>query len=713
MNKVLATMIITRFRKLVNPASYRFCRAFLSDIRHHQEVRNVEDIRNIGISAHIDSGKTTLTERLLFYSGRIDEMHEVKGKDKVGAVMDSMELERERGITIQSAATYVLWKSKNINIIDTPGHVDFTVEVERALRVLDGAILVLCGVGGVQAQTFTVTRQMARYSVPCIAFINKLDRKGADPHRVLNQMKEKLHFTAALTQIPIGIEDNLKGIIDLIDEKAIYFDGPHGEKVRHDEIPKDMRAEAVDRRQELVECISNVDDVLGEMFLEDKTPNNQDIKAAIRRNCISRKFIPVLVGSALKNKGVQPLMDSVISYLPNPAEVENFAFKESDDGSEPSKVILSPARDKSSPFVGLAFKMEQTRFGQLTYIRTYQGSVSKGDIIWNARTGRKIKIPRLARMHSNNMEDISEAYAGDICAFFGSQIIYGINSCTRSCYLDVCKDPTFHYTWDSDSKEMIVSGMGELHLEIYGQRMANEYDCPVELGKPKVAFRETLTAPCKFDYFHKKQSGGAGQYGRVVGILEPIPSPRNTELIFSPEIVGNNIPKQFLPSIERGFRMMCEKGHLSGNKIRGIKFRLKDGQSHSVDSNDIAFACAAVGAIKQVQKLGRWHIIEPIMKLEVTVPYEFSGPAIAAICKRSGVIVNTEEASGYMAVSAEAPLNDMFGFTTELRTLSQGKGEFTMEFSKYAPVRGDVQQQLTSGYKDDNPDSHLERNIIL
>lgn len=561
------------------------------------EVTKLDKIRNIGISAHIDSGKTTLTERILFYTGRIAEMHEVKGKDNVGATMDSMELERQRGITIQSAATYTIWKDHNINIIDTPGHVDFTVEVERALRVLDGAILVLCAVGGVQSQTLTVNRQMKRYNVPCLAFINKLDRSGSNPYRVLSQMRSKLNHNAAFIQLPIGLESNCKGIIDLVTEKAMFFEGPLGTIVREDDIPKEMRTESSERRQELIESLSNVDDKLGELFLEEKGVTVSDIKGAIRRTCLKRTFTPVLVGTALKNKGVQTLLNGVLDYLPNPGEVENLAMIER-EGEEVEKIFLNSARDGKNPFVGLAFKLEAGRFGQLTYLRCYQGVLKKGDNIYNVRTSKKVRLSRLVRLHSNVMEDVNEVYAGDIFALFGVDCASGdtfvtnpkLNLSMESIFVPdpvvsmaikpthpkdrdnfskaiarfTKEDPTFQFYYDNDVKETLVSGMGELHLEIYAQRMEREYGCPVTLGKPKVAFRETLVGPCNFDYLHKKQSGGSGQYGRVIGIMEPLPAHQNTVLEFSDETMGTNVPKQFIPGVEKGFRQMAEKGLLSG-----------------------------------------------------------------------------------------------------------------------------------------------------
>lgn len=627
-------------------------------------------------------------------------MHEVKGKDNVGATMDSMELERQRGITIQSAATYTVWNNHNINIIDTPGHVDFTVEVERALRVLDGAILVLCAVGGVQSQTLTVNRQMKRYNVPCLAFINKLDRMGSNPQRVLTQLRSKLLHNAAFVQLPIGLESNCKGIVDLVSERALYFEGNLGMQIRADEIPQEMRVEAKERRQELIEHVSNVDEALGEMFLEEKTPSVDDLKGAIRRSCLKRKFTPVFVGTALKNKGVQPLLDGVVDYLPNPGEVENLALIEK-EGEETEKVQLNPARDGKSPFVGLAFKLEAGRFGQLTYLRCYQGVLKKGDTIYNARTSKKIRLSRLVRLHSNTMEDVTEVYAGDIFALFGvdcasgdtflttqrsdlsmesmfvpdpvvSMSIQPANSKDRDNFAKAIarftkEDPTFQYCYDEDVKETLVSGMGELHLEIYAQRMEREYNCPVQLGKPKVAFRETLLSPCEFDYLHKKQSGGQGQFARVSGIMEPLPAHLNTTVDFADETVGTNVPKPFIPGVERGFRKMTEKGLLSGHKLAGVKFRLQDGAHHIVDSSELSFFLAAQGAVKEVFENAHWQILEPIMSVEVTCPDEFQGAVIGQINKRHGIITGTDGSEGWNTVYAEVPLNDMFGYAGELR----------------------------------------------
>ncbi|CAH2066114.1 unnamed protein product, partial [Iphiclides podalirius] len=737
---------IKNLSKIVNKTNICHTKTYSSHVKY-AEHKPLEKIRNIGISAHIDSGKTTLTERILFYTGRIDVMHEVKGKDNVGAVMDSMELERQRGITIQSAATYTIWKEHNINIIDTPGHVDFTVEVERALRVLDGAILVLCAVGGVQSQTLTVNRQMKRYNVPCLAFINKLDRLSANPERVLKQMRSKLNHNAAFLHLPIGLEKDCQGILDLVEEKAMYFDGDYGEKVRLDEIPQNYRVEVKERRHELIEHLSNVDDKLGELFLEEKTPTIDDLKHAIRRSTLKRVFTPVLLGTALKNKGVQPLLDAVLDYLPHPGEVENTAILNEKKSAGAQNILLDPARNGDKPFVGLAFKLELSKFGQLTYLRCYQGMLKRGENIYNARTGRKVKISRLVRMHSNNMEEVNEVLAGDIFALFGVDCASGdtfVNDVKLDLSLESIhvpdpvvsmsikpknnkdrdnfskavarftkEDPTFHFRYDGDNKETIVSGMGELHLEIYAQRMEREYNCPVELGKPKVAFRETMMSPCQFDYLHKKQSGGAGQYARVIGIMEPLPPQQNTMLEFADETVGTNVPKPFVPGVERGFLDTCQKGFLSGHKVSGVKFRLQDGAHHIVDSSELAFFLAAKGAVKEVFEDGAWQLLEPIMFVEVNMPEEFHGTVVGQLNKRGGIVTGTEGSEGWTTIYAEVPLNNMFGYAGELRSMTQGKGEFSMEYSRYSPCLPEVQEQLIRKYQEETgtlPEQKKKKN---
>lgn len=695
----------------------------------------LEKMRNIGISAHIDSGKTTLTERVLFYTGRIDAIHEVKGKDGVGATMDSMELERQRGITIQSAATYTMWGDYNINIIDTPGHVDFTIEVERALRVLDGAVLVLCAVGGVQSQTMTVDRQMKRYNVPAIAFINKLDRMGANHDRVLDQLRNKLKHNAAFLQLPIGRESETRGLVDLVQERAIYFDGAYGDVLRYEDIPADMRAHAVDARAELVEYLANADEQIGEMFLMEETPQTEDISAAIRRATLARTFTPVMLGTALKNKGIQPLLDGVVSYLPNPSEVENFALKnkKNDDDEEPEKVLMIPDRSNKEPFVALAFKLEQGKFGQLTYLRVYQGSVTKGDSVYNTRTGKKTRLSRLVQMHADKMEDVSKVFSGDICAVFGVDCASGdtfvfekdLKLSMESIHVPEAvlsmsikpaekkgdgnfakavarftkEDPTYRIWFDNENKETVASGMGELHLEIYAQRMEREYNCPVIMGKPTVSFREMLTKPVNFDFFHKKQSGGRGEYARVIGVMEPLDPTENTKIEFVDETTGTNVPKPFVPGVKKGFMDSCERGMMAGQKVTGVRMRLQDGANHAVDSSEWAFYQAAQSAFQEVCEDGVWQVLEPVMSVEVNSPQEFSSQVFSLINHRTGIITGQTGRDDWFSLEAEVPLNNMFGFSAELRSLTQGKGEYTMEYSRYSPASLETTDRVVAEYQ--------------
>ena len=587
-------------------------------------ITDLERVRNIGISAHIDSGKTTLTERILFYTQRIRVMHDVKGKDGVGAKMDHMELERERGITIQSAATYCEWAGHFVNIIDTPGHVDFTIEVERSLRVLDGAILVLCAVAGVQSQSMTVDRQMRRYGVPCIAFVNKADRTGANPLRVVEQLREKLKHNAVLLQIPIGLEADHHGVVDLVTMKARYFDGPAGETIREEEIPASLRQAASEHRHELIDRASHFSDELLEAALEDRvTP--EMLRAAVRAGTLKRELTPVFVGSAYKNKGVQSLLDGVTHYLPAPTEV---AIDALDLSHDEQKIHLEARPD--APFVALAFKLDDTRFGQLTYIRIYQGTIRKGNTIVNARTGRDVRVGRLVRLHANEMEDISDASAGDIVALFGVDCASGdtftddkirvtmtsihvpppvihlfLKAKDKKAQANVAKalqrftkeDPTFHARVDEESGETIISGMGELHLDVYVERMKREYNAEVETGAPQVAYREAVTRRAEFDYTHKKQTGGSGQYGRVGGHVEPWPL---GDFEFVNEVFGGSIPSEYISSVEKGFRSMMGKGRLIGFPVTNFRVVINDGAAHSVDSSDNAFQAAARGAFREV-----------------------------------------------------------------------------------------------------------------
>lgn len=689
---------------------------------------NLEKTRNIGISAHIDSGKTTLTERVLFYAGRIHKIHEVRGKDGVGAKMDSMDLEREKGITIQSAATQVQWKDYTVNIIDTPGHVDFTIEVERSLRVLDGAILVLCGVAGVQSQSITVDRQMRRYSVPRLAFINKLDRAGANNKRVIQSLRDKLRLNAVPVQIPIGLEDDHIGVVDLVKMKALYFEGDDGEKIIEKEIPSELMGEAKEARHELIGAAADFDESLAEKFLMEEEPTIEELKKAVRKATLSLKFVPVFMGSAYKNKGVQILLDGVGDYLPNPSEVINEAL---DIEKNEEKVVLSSGPEK--PLVALAFKLEDGRFGQLTYMRIYQGTMKKGDFITNSTNQKKVKIPRLVRMHSDEMEDLEEAHAGDIVALFGVECASGdtftdgsIHYAMTSMHIPDAvislavspkektsaanfskalqkfrrEDPTFRVHRDEESNETIISGMGELHLEIYIERMKREFNCEVTAGKPQVAFRETITQKGEYDYTHKKQTGGAGQFAKTIGWLEPVPEGTTESYVFNNKVVGGKIPKEYIPAVDKGFRECIERGTLLGYPIVGVSATLIDGAYHDVDSSEMAFRICAIAAFRQAYEKAGPIGLEPLMKLETSAPEEFQGNVMGQINQRRGIIQGTSSNEGFVTIEAEVPLTEMFGYSTDLRSATQGKGEFTMEFSRYAPMPRGLQDELVKKYQE-------------
>jgi len=680
---------------------------------------DIQKVRNIGISAHIDSGKTTLTERILFYTKRIHAIHEVKGKDGVGATMDSMELERERGITITSAATFCEWKGHEINIIDTPGHVDFTIEVERSLRVLDGAILVLCAVGGVQSQSITVDQQMKRYNVPCIAFINKCDRSGADPFRVIGQLRSKLGHNAVALQIPLGLEMDLQGIVDLISMKALYFDGDNGEIIRIEDIPENFIALAKTKREELIDAASMFSDELTEAILEERAIPESLILDAVRRGTLKRGLTPVLVGSAYKNKGVQPLLDSVNRLLPCPADVQNEAL---DMDNNEATVIL--ATDPSKPIVALAFKLEDGPYGQLTYVRVYQGNLARGATIINTRRGKKIKVGRVVRMHADQMEDIEAIPTGYIGALFGVEcasgdtfVSPGINLTMTSMFVPnpvislaiapkdnkaqinmskalgrfTKEDPTFRTHVDSETGETIIEGMGELHLDVYVERMKREYAAEVSTGNPRVAYRETITQRADFNYTHKKQTGGAGQFGRVAGYLEPV---ADTDFVFDNAVKGGSIPTQYIAAVEKGFRQCLAKGPKMEFPVTGVKVVINDGASHAVDSSDIAFQAAARGAFKEGYLRAKPVIHEPIMKVVVETPTEFQGAVMGLLNQRRGMIVGAQDEGPMCVIEAQAPLAEMFGFSTVLRSSSQGKAQFTMEFALYRQVPQSIAEKI-------------------
>jgi elongation factor G len=681
----------------------------------------LKNVRNIGISAHIDSGKTTLTERILFYTKRIHAIHDVKGKDGIGATMDSMELEKERGITIASAATFCEWLDHEINIIDTPGHVDFTIEVERSLRVLDGAVLVLCSVGGVQSQSITVDLQMKRYRVPCIAFINKCDRSGADPNRVIGQLGSKLGHNAVALQMPIGLEADFQGVIDLVSMKAVYFDGSNGEHVRIEEIPEALLAEARSKREVMVDAATMFSDELTEAVLDEKAIPDSMIIEAIRRGTLERKITPVLVGSAYKNKGVQPLLDAVTRYLPCPSDVENTAL---DLDQNETAVVLSA--DPSLPVVALAFKLEDGTYGQLTYIRVYQGTLAKGTVIVNTRTGKKTKVGRVVRMHAEQMEDIEAISAGYIGALFGIEcasgdtfVSPGHNLTMTSMFVPepvislaifpkdnksqinmskalnrfTKEDPTFRTHVDDETSETIIEGMGELHLEIYVERMKREYNAEVDTGKPRVAYRETITQRAEFNYTHKKQTGGSGQYGRVAGYLEPITEGPD-DFIFDNEVRGGAIPTQFIPACEKGFRQCIAKGPKMEFPVTGVRVVINDGASHAVDSSDMAFQAACRGAFREGYMKAKPVVHEPIMKVVVESPTEFQGAVMGLLNQRRGMIVGAQDEGVMTVIEAQVPLAEMFGFSTVLRSATQGKAQFTMEFAVYRQVPQAIAEQI-------------------
>lgn len=640
--------------------------------------------------------------------------------------MDSMDLERERGITIQSAATFCDWfKTENgkeekyhINLIDTPGHIDFTIEVERALRVLDGAVMILCAVSGVQSQTTTVDRQMRRYNIPRISFVNKMDRMGADPFKAIDQINQKLRIAAAAVQVPIGTEDEFKGVVDLIRMKAVYNEGVRGVNViESDEIPKEVQQVAIDRRKRLIETLADVDDEIAEIFLDERTPTVDQIRAAVRRATISLKFTPVFMGSALADTSIQPMLDGVCDYLPNPSEVENLALDRRRDEA-PVKLISS----NSLPFVGLAFKLEESNFGQLTYIRVYQGTISKGANVYNARTEKKVKIPRIVRMHSNEMEDVSEIGAGEICALFGVECASGdtftdgtlgytmtsmfvpesvisfsikpkdnkdLTNFSKAMARFQREDPTFRVHVDTESQETIISGMGELHLNIYVERIRREYKVDCITGQPQVAYRETITEKVPFDHLLKKQTGGAGDYARVIGWLEPSGSLEGNE--FVEKIYGGSISEKFLFACDKGFKDSCTKGPLLGHRVLGTRMVICDGATHMTDSSENAFRIATMQAFRKAFSAARPRVLEPLMKTTITAPNEFQGNVVALMNKRNSMINETQIGPEDFTLYADCSLHAMFGFSSTLRAATQGKGEFTMEFSHYSAAPMDLQ----------------------
>lgn len=695
-----------------------------------QLMESLRNVRNIGISAHIDSGKTTLSERILYYSGKIHKINEVKG-DGDGAVMDHMELEKERGITITSAATTVEWKGHKVNLIDTPGHVDFTVEVERSLRVLDGAVLVLCAVAGVQSQSITVDRQMKRYNVPRLAFINKMDRTGANPKNVVKALCDKLGLNAVPMQLPIGAESSFQGVIDLIEMEAVYFDGEKGDTVRREPIPAEMREEAERARQGMLEAMSLFSDEVMELLLEEQEVPLEMIQRTLREGVINSQICPVYVGSAYKNKGVQTLLDAVASYLPSPLD-RHVKAKDNDNNAE--EVDILPDADK--PLVGMAFKLVEEPFGQLTYTRIYQGTLKKGEFYFNTRLRKRQRVSRILRVHSDKKEDIDSACAGDIVAVMGIECATGdtycqegINYSLESIFaaapvIDLSiaaskqqdadklskalsrfmrEDPTFRVHQDPETSETIISGMGELHLEIYVERIKREYKVECQVGMPKVAYRETPTRQTDYNYKHRKQTGGSGQYGHVVGTMVPLEVEGDGEsFIFENKVVGGRIPNEYIPSVEKGFRRALDKGPLAGFPVIGVKMILADGSYHDVDSSDMAFQITGFDAFRETFRKADPVLLEPIMKVEVEAPTEFQGPVTGNVSSRRGVILGTENRESFVMIEAEVPLSEMFGYSNDLRSMTQGKGGFSMEFLKYQRVPSRMQEEIIKKVQADN-----------
>ena len=683
-------------------------------------------LRNMGISAHIDSGKTTLSERILYYAGRIHRIQEVKG-DGDGATMDYMDLERERGITITSAATSVRWGDCDINLIDTPGHVDFTVEVERSLRVLDGAILVLCSVGGVQSQSMTVDRQMKRYKVPRLAFVNKMDRTGANYDRVVGQLRDKLGCDAVRMQIPIGKEDKLEGVIDLVTMKAAYFDGDNGETVRLEEIPAGLKEAAAEARHAMLEALAMYSDSLMEKLLSEEVPTEDEIHAVVKAAVANQSITPVFCGSAYKNKGVQLLLDAIVRYLPNPLERKVVAKNWSNPDE---KFDLEP--DPSKPLVAMAFKIVDDPYGQLTFMRLYQGTLKKGEAYINQRTSQKQRFSRIVRMHADKREEIDSAEAGDIVAVMGVDAASGdtYSAEAKYCTLEnmfvpepvikmaitptnrdgldklgkalqrfTREDPTFRVATDEETGETLIAGMGELHLDIYVERIKREYKVEVEVGAPKVSYREAPTRGTPYDSKHKKQTGGSGQYAHIIGHLEPLPEDATEAFEFEDAVVGGRVPREYIPSVEKGFRAVLGKGPIAGFPIVGVKATLEDGSYHDVDSSDMAFQTCARAGFREAFLATKPVLLEPIMKMEVEVPADFQGAVTGELNKRRGLIISTETVGNTSTIVAEVPLAETFGYSTDLRSMTQGQGVFTMEFSKYKPTPGNIQKEIVEERK--------------
>lgn len=695
-------------------------------------------VRNIGIMAHIDAGKTTTTERILFYTGinyKIGEVHDG------GATMDWMEQEQERGITITSAATTCHWKDHQINIIDTPGHVDFTVEVERSLRVLDGAVAVFDGVAGVEPQSETVWRQADKYSVPRMCFVNKLDRTGADFFMCVDTIKSRLLANALVLQIPIGAEGDFIGVVDLIEMRALVWRGETeiGEDYTVEEIPADLVDQAAQWRETLIETISEADDEMMEKFLEGTEPTVEELHAAIRRATLANTVNPILTGSAFKNKGVQPMLDAVVRYLPSPLDIE--AIKGHKPGDESVEIDRQP--DASEPFASLAFKIAaDPHLGKLTYVRVYSGTLNTGTAVLNSVKGRKERIGKIYRMHANKREEIESVGAGEIVAVMGLKdtttgetlcdpanpvilesmtfpapvIEVAIEPKTKGDQdkLGVAiqrlsdEDPTFRVHSDDETGQTIIAGMGELHLEVLVDRMRREFNVEANVGKPQVAYRETITkAVEKVEYTHKKQTGGSGQFGRVIIAIEPNAptgeeeedSRSETGYEFVNKVTGGRIPREYIPSVDAGCQEAMENGVLAGFPMVDVKVTLLDGAYHDVDSSEMAFKIAGSMAFKEGARRAGPALLEPVMAVEVTTPEDFMGDVIGDLNSRRGQIQSMDERHGARVVSALVPLSEMFGYVGDLRSRTQGRASYSMQFDSYAQVPNNVAEEIIAKAK--------------
>lgn len=681
--------------------------------------------RNIGIMAHIDAGKTTTTERILYYTGKTHRIGEV---DEGTATMDWMEQEQERGITITSASTTAFWKDHKINIIDTPGHVDFTVEVERSLRVLDGAIAVFCAVGGVEPQSETVWRQADRYHVPRIAFVNKMDRTGADFFHVVEMIRERLAANAVPIQIPIGREESFKGVVDLITRKAILYDEETlGARYSVLDIPEELKKDAEIHREKLLEAISEVDEGIFEKYLEGKEISEEEIREAIRKATIAVSFVPVLCGASFKNKGVQPLLDAVIYYLPSPVDIPPVLGINPLTETEETRVA-----DDKAPLSALAFKiMNDPYVGQLTFLRTYSGTLESGSSVYNSTKGTKERIGRLLRMHANKREEVKVVYAGDIVAAIGlKNTATGDTLCdeNKPIVLESMKfpepvisvaiepktkadqeklgvslgrltheDPTFKVKVDPETGQTLISGMGELHLEIITDRLLREFKVEANIGKPQVAYKETIKKEAEAEGKFIRQTGGRGQYGHVKIKVSPLN--RGEGFKFENKIVGGVIPKEYIPAVEKGIAEAMETGSLAGYPVVDVKVELFDGSYHEVDSSEMAFKIAGSMAFKEACKRGDPVLLEPIMDVEVVIPEEYLGDVIGDLNSRRGKVLNMETRGGARVIRAHVPLSEMFGYATNIRSRTQGRATYTMQFSHYGETPYNIAHEIVSGKK--------------